>query len=40
MTKHDRIYSTASKYQTYNYTLDLDDVFNQIAEYNYPKLYF
>lgn len=40
MKKHDRIYSSASKYETHNYTLDLDDVFSQIEKYNYPKMYF
>lgn len=40
MKKHDRIYSSVSKYETYNYTLDLEDVFSQIKNLGYPLIYF
>lgn len=36
----DRIYDPVSKYYKYSYQLDIDSVWNQLKEKNYPKLYF
>lgn len=37
--KGDRIYNSASKYYTNIYELDINDVWNQLSEKGYPKLY-
>lgn len=38
-TEGDRIYNAASKYYTHNYKLDINDVWEQLAEKGYPKIY-
>lgn len=38
-TKLDRIYVSYSKYYLYSYQLDLNDVWNQLADLDLPKLY-
>ncbi len=39
-TKFERYYSPISKYDNYDYLLDIEDLFNQIEALNYPKIYF
>lgn len=36
---YDRIYSSISKYYTHTYTLDINDVWEQLKEKGYPKIY-
>ena len=38
-TEGDRIYEQTSKYFTHNYILDINDVWEQLKEKGYPKLY-
>lgn len=38
-TEGDRIYERTSKYFTHNYILDINDVWEQLKEKGYPKLY-
>lgn len=38
-TELDRIYSPVSKYYTHSFQLDIDDVWKQIDDLGYPKLY-
>ena len=35
----DRVYSSISKYYSHNYILDINDVWEQLDEKGYPKLY-
>lgn len=39
-TKFERYYSSISKYDNYDYLLDIEDLFKQIEALNYPKIYF
>ena len=39
LRKKDRIYKSASKYYKYSYILDINDVWDQLKEKGYPKIY-